>query len=249
MSIPLIAICFIVGLLIGAVGIGGVLLVPALTFVSGIGVHEAVPVCTLSFLATGIIGVIVYARHGSIEWSGVSWLCLGAVPGAFLGSISLLAIPALLVMLLIAALMIISGVDALLKAYRKTDSAPAVSGLGVMPYILIGFGTGFGSAITGTGGPLILVPTLIFLGLPVLTAIGLAQAIQLPIAAFASTGNWLSGNLNLELVAWIAPILVVGAFCGAVVVHRLPTEPIRKLIAYLLIIVGVGLAAQQLLAL
>ena len=104
-------------------------------------------------------------------------------------------------------------------------------------------------AITGTGGPLILVPTLIFLGLPVLTAIGLAQAIQLPIAAFASTGNWLSGNLNLELVAWIAPILVVGAFCGAVVVHRLPTEPIRKLIAYLLIIVGVGLAAQQLLAL
>ena len=102
---------------------------------------------------------------------------------------------------------------------------------------------------TRSGGPLILVPTLIFLGLPVLTAIGLAQAIQLPIATFASVGNWLSGNLNLELVAWIAPILVVGAFCGAVLVHKLPTEPIRKLIAFLLIVVGVGIALRQLLAL
>ena len=248
MSTPLIAICFIVGLLIGGVGIGGVLLVPALTFVSGIGVHEAVPVCTLSFLATGIIGVIVYAKHGSIEWSKVMWLCLGAVPGAFLGSISLTSIPAIAVMLLIALLMIVSGVDALLKAYRKRENHNDGE-MKPLQFALIGLGTGFGSAITGTGGPLILVPTLIFLGLPVLTAIGLAQAIQLPIAAFASVGNWLSGNLNLELVAWIAPILVVGAFCGAVLVHKLPTEPIRKLIAFLLIVVGVGIALRQLLAL
>ncbi|MEE8307193.1 MAG: TSUP family transporter, partial [Gammaproteobacteria bacterium] len=75
MSITLISICFIVGVLIGAVGIGGVLLVPSLYLLAGIDVHEAVPACTLSYLATGVIGVIVYARHGSIQWNKVFWLC------------------------------------------------------------------------------------------------------------------------------------------------------------------------------
>jgi uncharacterized membrane protein YfcA len=247
MSLLLVAICFIVGVLIGAVGIGGVLLVPALTMVADIGVHEAVPVCTLSFLATGIIGVIVYAKHGSIQWSKVAWLCLGAVPAAFLGSISLLSIPAIAVMLLVALLMIVSGTDALLKAYRKSGQDHARRQLNPVQYVVIGFVTGFGSAITGTGGPLILVPITIFLGLPVLTAIGLAQAIQVPIAAFASFGNWMSGNLNFDLVLVIASVLVVGSFCGAWLVHRLPIEPIRKLIAFLLVIVGVAIGIQQLI--
>ncbi len=234
-------------MLIGAIGIGGVLLVPALTLIAGIGVHEAVPVCTLSFLATGVIGVIVYARHGSIQWPKVIWLCLGAVPAAFLGSVSLLSIPAVAVMLLIALLMIVSGVDALIKAYRKPAREQTSRQLSPAQYIVIGAITGFGSAITGTGGPLILVPIIIFLGLPVLTAIGLSQAIQLPIAAFASVGNWLSGNLNFDLVLVIATVLVIGAFGGALLVHRLPTEPIRKLIAVLLVFFGTAIGIQQLL--
>jgi len=247
MSITLVAICFIVGVLIGAVGIGGVLLVPSIHLIAGINVHEAVPACTLSYLATGVIGVIVYASHGSIQWNKVMWLCLGAVPAAFLGSISLLSIPAIGVMFLIASLMIASGIDALIKAYRKSGNEQAPRQLSRLQFIVIGFVTGFGSAITGTGGPLILVPIVIFLGLPVLTAIGLSQAIQLPIAAFASVGNWMSGNLNFELALVIAAVMVVGSLGGALLVHRMPAEPIRKLIAFLLIFFGVGIGIQQLL--
>jgi len=249
MSITLILICLIVGVLIGAVGIGGVLLVPSLYLIAGIDVHEAVPACTLSYLATGVIGVIVYARHGSIQWPKVFWLCLGAIPAAFLGSISLLSIPSIGVMSLIALLMIVSGIDSLIKAYRKSPNEQATRQLSPLQFMLIGFVTGFGSAITGTGGPLILVPLVIFLGLPVLTAIGLSQAIQLPIAAFASTGNWMSGNLNFELALVIAAVLVVGSFAGAILIHRLPAEPIRKMIAFLLVFVGAGIGIQQLLQL
>jgi len=247
MSIALALICFIVGVLIGAVGIGGVLLVPALTLVADISVHQAVPVCTLSFLATGVIGVIVYARHGSIQWPKVFWLCLGAVPAAFLGSISLLSIPAMAVMLLVAGLMIVSGIDALIKVYQSPAQGRAPRQLKPVQYIAIGAITGFGSAITGTGGPLILVPILIVLGLPVLTAVGLSQAIQIPIAAFASVGNWMSGNLNFDLALVIATVLVVGSLAGALLVHRLPTEPIRKLIAILLVFFGTAIGIQQLL--
>lgn len=249
MSIILIVICFIVGLLIGAIGIGGVLLVPALTLFSDLSVHQAVPICTLSYLATGTVGVIVYARHGSIPWSGVGWLCIGAIPGALLGSLSLLGIPAAILMLLIAALMVVSGIDALVKAYRKLATNPDTRQWPPLQYILIGAVTGFGSAITGTGGPLILVPIAIYLGLPVLTAIGLSQAIQLPIATFASIGNWLEGNLQFELVWAIAGMLVLGSFCGALLIHRFPAEPLRKLIAGMLVFLGIAIGVRQLAAL
>lgn len=243
MSIALVIICLFVGLLIGAVGIGGVLLVPALAFVADIGVHEAIPACMLSYLATGAVGVFVYARHGSIQWDMVFWVCVGAVPAALLGSISLLSIPANAIMFLIAILMVFAGIDALIKSFKSVPMARQSSTLGRGHYIVIGFVTGFGSAITGTGGPLIVVPINIYLGLPVLTAVGLSQAIQIPIAAFASIGNWMSGNLNVNLGLLIAAAMVAGTLAGATLMHRLPAEPIRKFMALLLVVVGFGIGA------
>ena len=242
-SVTLLVICFIVGVLIGAVGIGGVLLVPALSFVADIAVHEAIPACMLAFLATGIAGVLIYARHGSIDWGRVLWLCLGATPAAFVGAILLPLIPATAVMLLITGLMIFAGIDALVKSYRQPMATAAAV---VSPAKLVGIGciTGFGSAISGTGGPLILVPLAIYFGLPVLTAIGLSQAIQIPIAIFASAGNWLQGSLNFALAGTIAAALVVGTLGGAMAIHRVAAEPLRKIIAALLIVVGVGIAVR-----
>lgn len=243
MSIALVIICLFVGLLIGAVGIGGVLLVPALAYIADIGVHEAIPACMLSYLATGAVGVYVYARHGSIQWNMVFWVCVGAVPAAFLGSISLLSIPANAVMFLIVILMIFAGIDALIKSFKTVPATRQTGTLVRGHYIVIGFITGFGSAITGTGGPLIVVPVIIYLGLPVLTAVGLSQAIQIPIAAFASIGNWMSGNLNVNLGLLIAAAMVTGTLAGATLMHRLPAESIRKFMALLLVVVGCGIGA------
>ncbi len=244
MTLTLALICFIVGLLIGVVGIGGVLLVPALTFVAGLRVHEAVPACMLSFLAAGIVAAVVYARHGSIRWDMAAWLCAGAVPAALLGALALASIPALLVMSLVALLMILAGLDALLKSWRGLPPAEMGQVFNRWQFVAIGFVTGFGSAITGTGGPLILVPILIYLGMPALIAVGLSQALQVPIAGFASLGNWMTGNLNIELSLLIAAVMVLGVFVGATLVHRLPTEPLRKLIAYFLVLVGIGICVR-----
>ena len=115
---------------------------------------------------------------------------------------------------------------------------------GRLTLIGAGVATGFGSAITGTGGPLILVPLGIALGLPVLTAVGLSQAIQIPVAAFASIGNWTQGNLNVPLGLTIAAFMVIGTLLGAHVIHRVPVRPIKKVVAVLLIVVGSALAVQ-----
>ena len=245
MSIMLLAICLFVGLLIGAVGIGGVLLVPALAFVVGIDVHRAIPACMLAYLATGIAGGLVYARHGSIRKDMIGYLCIGAVPSAFAGSLLLGTIPSAAVLMLIAVLMVISGVDALRKAYAR-NPPPSIEQQPRPGWLAtIGLITGFGSALTGTGGPLILVPSAVYIGLPVLTAIGLGQVIQIPIATFASVANWLADSLDFELALTIAAGMVVGTLIGANLAHRLPASPLRKAIAWLLVVVG-GMIALRL---
>jgi uncharacterized membrane protein YfcA len=94
------------------------------------------------------------------------------------------------------------------------------------------------SALTGTGGPVVLVPILISLDVPVLASIGLAQAIQLPIAAAATLGNWLSGVLDLKLALLLAAGIAIGTWLGAEAAHALPTGVLRKAVAVLLVLVG-----------
>ena len=63
-----------VGVLIGCVGIGGVLLVPFLTYILGFGIHMSIAAAMFGYIFVGIVGAIVYARHGSIEWSKAIWM-------------------------------------------------------------------------------------------------------------------------------------------------------------------------------
>src|SRR5687768_7700183 len=48
----------LIGSLIGSVGIGGVLLVPWLTGVIGLGVRDAVTIAMASYLATGVVAIL-----------------------------------------------------------------------------------------------------------------------------------------------------------------------------------------------
>jgi len=85
MPLPLIFVVLFVGLLIGSVGIGGVLLVPALKYLGQIPLHTAIPACMVGYIATGVIGALVFGKHGSINWKMARFVCLGALPGAFFG--------------------------------------------------------------------------------------------------------------------------------------------------------------------
>ena len=55
------------GTLIGAIGIGGVILVPLLSFLLGLDLHIAMSASSFSFLFPGIVGTFTYAyKHRPI---------------------------------------------------------------------------------------------------------------------------------------------------------------------------------------
>lgn len=107
----------------------------------------------------------------------------------------------------------------------------------------VGFIVGVGSALTGTGGPTLLLPLLVWLRVPMLTAVGLAQAIQLPVAALATLGNAAHGDIDWRLSVALAVALSAGVVAGAKVAHALPSATLARAVAVLLIAAGLLFAA------
>src|SRR3984957_20847809 len=76
----------VLGIAIGAPGIGGVLLVPILTLALGIDVRRAIAAALLSYVPSCLVAVALYARRGSIPWREAWLLCVAALPTAWLGA-------------------------------------------------------------------------------------------------------------------------------------------------------------------
>jgi uncharacterized membrane protein YfcA len=231
----LIFIVFVVGILIGGVGIGGVLLVPALRYLGAIPLHVAIPACMMAYIITGLVGAFIYARHGTINWPLAIKVSLGALPGAYFGAFLLPYLPPLLLELTIGLLIFASGIYALLS---HADQIDARLQAGDCEMITVGIITGIGSALTGTGGPLLLIPILLWRKIPVLTAIGLSQAIQVPISLMATLGNFIHAEVDLRLGVTLALLLAVGALLGAKTAHLLPAKMMKISVAVLLVAVG-----------
>jgi hypothetical protein len=162
------------------------------------------------------------------------------MPAALVGALAASRAPTGLLEGVIGATTLLSGVQSL--ATRRNDMAEN-AGAGPSARVLagIGAGVGFVSAVSGTGGPLALVPVLMWLELPVLMVIGLAQAIQLPIALLATAGNLYAGTVDLLLGGLLGIGLSAGSWAGARLAHSLPRAMLRGFVSAILLIVGAAI--------
>jgi uncharacterized protein len=230
------------GVLIGCIGIGGVLLVPCLTL-AGIDVHAAIGASMFSYIFSGAIGVALYARHGSIAWGSAAWLGAGAAPGAFLGAVLAAHMGADVLLMLVGATVVFAG----WRILRRRSSGAERERDALEPMFLAGIGAavGLGSALTGTGGPVLLVPLLMWWGAPVLASVGLSQAIQVPIALMATLGNVWSGSLELLLAGVLSVGVAIGTVAGARIAHAVPAAYLARMVAIALVLVGAVLAVRS----
>lgn len=231
----------VAGVLIGCVGIGGVLLTPALVYVGGLGFHLAAATSMWAFLFAGAAGTLSYSGRGSIDWRLAAWVGAGVVPTAVGGAWANVALPEGLLMALLAALMVASGADALLggKAVERGGRRFGASAL-----LAVGALVGFGSALTGTGGAVLLVPVLLLLRAPVLAAVGAAQAVALPVVAFSTVGYVLYGSVDFVLGTAVGLVAAAGVVVGARIAHAAPAAKLRRVVAAALLCAGLLIAAQ-----
>jgi uncharacterized membrane protein YfcA len=227
------------GLAIGATGIGGILVVPALSGLAGLDVAQAVAASSFGFLFTGA-AALLFQRAGAPRGSGRRLLLLygcafaGAAVGAWLAHL----LPVVVLRVGVAALAIVSGVHALLSrtAERSEDDAQALPG-GIALAVL-GLLVGIGSALSGTGGPVLLLPVFMLIGVPIRAAIVAAQGIQLPVALAATAVHAGSGRLDWTLGALVGVALLVGWWAGSRLGARVPVYGLKRAVAFCLIATG-----------
>lgn len=228
------AAIFVIGGLIGSVGVGGLLLTPLLVGLAGMDVRKAIAVSTASFIATGCVALWLFMR-GSTPIRHHWRLLLSTMPGALVGAFVLWAIPSDFAAGLLALFLMATGIRLLASGSRSVAPASTDAGFG------IGTATGFLSAITGTGGPMVLVPLLAWRGIPILTAIALGQLVQLPIAGVATISNSLHGEVDLALAGGIGLLLAPGAVLGRISAVAMPISLITRVVAFVLIAAGLWL--------
>lgn len=243
----LLSIAFAVGTLIGAVGVGGILLIPALTTFAHLGVHEAMATSLFTFIFTGITGTALFQRKGTIQWRVTTPICAGALVFAFAGAwINSLSAPRTLALLL-AGVILFAGVYTL-AAWHRTGHAAFERRPGAQQALLAGIGSvaGFGSGLTGVGGPALSVPLMMLFGFPALVSIGASQVIQIIAAVSGTLGNLRFGSIDFQLAGPVTVMEMAGVFLGSRLAHSVNQLALRRFVGVTCIPVGLLIIAHAL---
>jgi uncharacterized membrane protein YfcA len=160
------------------------------------------------------------------------------MPGALAGALVLWAIPDRLAGAVLAVFLVATGVRLALNRGRAASETTGIPRAIELP---IGAATGLLSAITGTGGPMVLVPLLAWRGCPLLMAIAVGQLVQLPIASVATIGNTLHGQFDFGLAAIIGLLLAPGVLVGWKAAKAMPVTLITHIVSVVLIATGLWL--------
>src|SRR5690606_6552742 len=187
-TLALISLC--VGMLVGAAGIGGFFMAPALVMVMGVGGHQSMATALFTFIFTGLIGTHSFHKKGTLEWRPAQPLCLGAAltgcAGAWIGTMLSAAVLSMLLGVVIMAAGVYAvaarnGRQALLLPQEGRGQWLALAGVGAA--------SGFLSGLTGIGGPALSVPLMVLLGFSILTAVGIGQVLQIVGAVSGTLAN------------------------------------------------------------
>jgi hypothetical protein len=168
-----------------------------------------------------------------------AWLGAGVVPTAVAGAN--VALPEGTLIGLLPALMVLTGAEALLRSPVVEQEARR---FGTPTLLTVGAFVGFGSALTGTGGGVLLLPILLLLRTPVLAAVGAGMVVSLPIAVFATAGYILYSSGDFVLGTALGLVAVVGVVVGARIAHVAKAATLRRVVAWALLSTGLLIAAQ-----
>ena len=239
------AAILLAGWLIGATSIGGVLVVPVLHELQGVDLRSAIAAASLAMAFPGMAALWRLGAARQALPAGTTSLLLAALPGAFVGVLLVQHIDLTWLLAGLAVLAFSSGLWGLCGPTREAACPPA---MGSRAMGLIGLGVGLGSALSGTGGPVLLVPVLMLARQPLRRTVISAQAIQLPIALCAGASHALLGVMNYRLALAIGVALLGASLVGAAQAKRLPSAALHRLVCALLLLTGAWLGLRTVMA-
>lgn len=235
----LAAVAVVVGFFTGAVGPGGILLIPAFVILGGLDIHEATATTLFVFLFTGVLGTWMFYRRGHVYGRITIPVCIGSVAFSYLGALVNAMVASRPLTIIIAAVIIFSGTYLLQPTRHAEGSYRDGRGAAQQAMLLaVGALSGFGSGLSGAGGAVFSVPLMLIFGFMPMAAIGTSQVLQIVVAASGTLGNLQYGSVDFMAAAWVALFALAGVVVGVRTAQGASALVQRRMVAGLCIVVG-----------
>lgn len=202
----------VVGAFVGVAGVAGFLLPIVYTGALSMGVTEGLALSFAAFIVSGALGSVNYSRAGNLDIPFGIRLSLGSFAGAVLGVKLNLVIPESAVQVILYLVVLLSGFSILLRKDKKEENGTRgyVISEHLAPTLALGFATGAVCALSGAGGPVLVMPLLVVMGIEVRTAVGVALFNSVFIGIPACIGYIMQCNMKSLLPVMAAALVCHG---------------------------------------
>jgi len=243
------------GLLSGVFGIGGgVVLVPMLGLVLGLGQHDAQGMTlAILLLPVGLAAVVEYHRAGYVRWRLVLPLVAGFLLGVWLGSEAATAVPERPLRLVFVAFLVVLAVRNWRAAGSRGGAVaaaePPAARAAAGHALWIGAVGGAASGLLGVGGAVLMIPLLVaVLGLKQHEAQGTSLAVMLPPVGLPGVLVYSAarGGLPWLVVACVAGGFLLGGAFGARVARQVKGPALIRGFSVFQLAVAAGLLVRAL---
>lgn len=250
LAVP-VGLGLLVGALVGLLGGGGSILgVPALVYVAGENLRQAVATSLVVVGITSLVALLPRLRAGQVAWRIALLFGAAGTATAFAGAAVNRLLPDAVVLGLFSALMVVAGVR-MLADEPDTGAACAIEGRRVnwrrcLPRTIAGgLVVGFLTGLLGVGGGFLIIPVLVIvLGLPMTTAIGTSLVVIAANSAAGFAAHAGDAPLDVQVTVAFTAAAVVAALAVARFGARAGTERLRRWFAYLVFTVAAGILVQ-----
>lgn len=234
----------VVGAFVGLTGVAGFLLPIVYTGPLGLGVTEGLALSFGAFILSGALGSWNYNRAGNLDVAFGLKLSLGSLAGSILGVRLNLVIPEETVKIILYLVVLASGISILLRKDKAVGEEKKrswqISGC-LWATLLLGFVTGALCSMSGAGGPVLVMPLLVVLGISVRTAVGVAlfNSVFIGIPAFLGYAFQCSMTTLLPILGAALVFHGIGVVVGSRNAGRINQGVLKKGIAVFSVLIAV----------
>ncbi len=234
----LLAGAFAVGLSIGLCGVAGFLLPLLFVGYAGYAPSRSLFVSFCCFLISGAIGAYAYHRRGEMPLKvalplGLSALAGGAA-GAVIGQLWVgNAIQTVLYVVVLLSGLAIFAQEWLIRRKGRISDGGELPSVPKGVLMVVGASTALICAMSGAGGPVVVMPLLVLMGIPVRLSVGIAlfDSIFIAIPSILVYGSRCTmADLGVSFIL-ILLFHTAGIITGSANAHRIPQNALKRGVA------------------
>ncbi len=240
-----VALSMLIGISLGCFGGGGsIFTVPLLIYVFGLEAKTAIASSLLIVALASVAGAFHHWRAGNIHLrTGIVFGTAG-MAGAYLGGRAGAYIDGTLLLLLFAAMMILTSIA--MWRGRSDLQQPVSCERAITPLLLQGFGVGIFTGLIGAGGGFLIVPALtLWAGLAMPVAVGTSLLIIVMKSAAGFAGYLNHVQVDVFLIGVVAAAAISGSFIGSRLVRRVDPASLRRAFAGFVAVMATVILARE----